>query len=140
MPAAATRTLAPSPDSPDDAPDPREPHTIRLRGPWEWSAAGMKPVRKTLPHTSKLPGTLTRRFNAPTGLDDGTRAVLRVEDVPLGSMLSLNGTVLPPAGPNSFAADITALLSGPCRLEIALPADGTIAGVTLEMHLPGPPA
>ena len=115
------------------------PHSIRLRGPWEWTAAGVKPVRKTLPHTAKQPGVLARRFNAPTGLGDGTRAVLRIEEVARGAMLTLNGQVLPPAGPDSFAADITALMRGPCRLEVAMPADGTLGGVTLDLHLPGPP-
>ncbi|NNJ27489.1 hypothetical protein [Alienimonas chondri] len=118
---------------------PHPPHSIRLRGPWEWAAAGVKPVRATLPHTSKLPGTLSRRFNAPTGLEDGTRAVLRIADVPLGTCFMLNGSMLPPAGPDEFSADITALLTGPCRLEIAMPADGTISGVTLDLHLPEPP-
>ena len=117
----------------------RPPHSIRLRGPWEWTAAGVKPVRTTLPHTSKLPGTLSRRFNAPTGLEDGTRAVLRIADVPLGTCFSLNGTNLPPAGPDAFSADITKLLVGPCRLDVAMPADGTIGGVTLDLHLPSGP-
>ena len=126
---------------PDPTPPPTRPvHPIRLRGPWEWTPADAgsrgptRPARVTLPHTAAAPGTLTRRFNTPTGLGDGERVLLHVATRPLDAAVTVNGT---PAGPPP--ADLTDALrpagAGGNVLAIAVTA-GTVDGVTLGIAEP----
>ena len=122
-------------------PVPPPVHPIRLRGPWEWtpdpagSAGEANPARVTLPHVAPLPGALLRRFNTPTGLDDGERVLLRVETLPPDAAVTLNDSPVPTAAP--LAADVTAVLrpegGGANLLRVRVPAGGTVDGVRLNV-------
>ena len=58
------------------------PHTIRLRGPWEYELLAQSTVR------------FTRRFHGPTGLDAASRVWLVVDDVDCQASVALNDRLL----------------------------------------------
>ncbi len=135
----------PTPAPPRVAPHiaPREPHRIRLRGPWEWTPSGESPVPARLPFVAKTPGTLRRFFNTPTGLEDGTTVRLRVVADPPDPPATLNDRTIRGPLDGGHDADLTPSLGAggsPCRLELAVAAGATVEAVTLELHLPSPPS
>ena len=129
--------MPPPPEGAQTAPPAAAPpdHTIRLRGPWEWRPDGGTrddTVTVSLPHAAATAGVLARRFNAPTGLDDGTRVRLRVELDGAGEV-TLDGAAVVPG------ADVTAALSEPgrrCVLTVRLPAGGTLRAAGLDLFEP----
>jgi hypothetical protein len=87
------------------------PHTIRLRGPWEYEplARGSRDDRELPPGgTMAMPGDwgavlgaafrgqvrFTRRFAQPTGLDASSRIWLVIEEVDWQAVVALNGQSL----------------------------------------------
>lgn len=87
------------------------PHTIRLRGPWEYeplprglSRDDREPPRGTVAMPGDWGGILgadfrgqvrfTRRFARPTGLDAETRVWLVIEEVDWQAAVALNGQSL----------------------------------------------
>ncbi|TWT31850.1 hypothetical protein [Blastopirellula retiformator] len=79
------------------------PHSIRLNGPWQVCfAPGAQPTRVNLPRdwstlsTTTCDGalTLTRFFNAPTGLVPGDQVMLVLDALPFSGNVTLNGAVL----------------------------------------------
>ncbi len=125
-------------------------HIIRLRGPWQY-----QPLARTIrmadgssqnesgnlppPGRAKMPADwgeslgadfrgrvlYTRTFNRPTGLDEGQRVDLVVEQVDAFGVVSLNGQPLGEVGLSDTAPrfDITALLQphNELRIEVELP-------------------
>ena len=119
------------PSAPDAAP-PAPDHRIRLRGPWAWRPENGDTLTVSLPHAAATAGTLTRRFNTPTGLDDGTRVRLRI-DADGAAEVTLNGAVAEPG------ADVTARLGGAgsrCKLAVTLPAGAALLAAALELFEP----
>ena len=129
----------PSPDrpGPPDREPPREPHRIRLRGPWEWRPDGGPAATVRLPFAAAEPGTLRRSFNTPTGLEDGTRVRPRVErsGPPTGdpAAAALNGH------PVTDGEDVTDRLARPNHLTVPLTPGAGLTAATLELHLPTGP-
>ena len=119
-----------TPAEADDREDPD--HLIRLRGPWEWTPEGGGPTPAALPHAAAVAGVLVRRFNTPTGLEDGTRVRLRVEAG--GAVgVTLNGAAVEPD------ADVTDALGAAGtrrRLAIAAPAGVTVSAAGLALFEP----
>jgi hypothetical protein len=77
------------------------PHVIRLRGPWEFQtledAAAARSGRVPIP--APTPALLadyagavrfTRRFQRPTGLENGARVKLVIENLPTDAVVALN--------------------------------------------------
>jgi hypothetical protein len=109
-------------------------HIIRLHAAWKRVIVGLdgegvleatlnEPTTVTLPD-SFLAGchadfvTMSRRFNRPTGLDDGSTVVLDCGLLPCADSAVLNGTSL---GPNADGtADITDLLRPHNELEMTI--------------------
>jgi hypothetical protein len=92
------------------------PHTIRLRGPWEFQTLADSAPHKT-PRV-EIPGDLatllaeysgpvrfSRRFHKPSGLEGGARVELVVAGLPEGASILLNRELLPDRAP--FRHDIT---------------------------------
>ena len=119
-----------TPAEADDREDPD--HLIRLRGPWEWTPDGGEPTPATLPHAAAVAGVLVRRFNTPTGLEDGTRVRLRVE-ADGAAEVALNGAAV------KVGTDVTDALGAAgtrCRLGIAVPAGVTVSAAGLALFEP----
>ena len=109
-------------------------HIIRLHAAWKRVIVGLEgecaleatlgePTTVTLPD-SFLAGchadsvTMSRRFNRPTGLDDGSSVVLDCGLLHCADWAALNGTSL---GPNEGGtADITDLLRPHNELEVTI--------------------
>ncbi|MFH5805362.1 hypothetical protein [Alienimonas sp. DA493] len=122
--------------------DPRKPHRIRLRGPWEWAARGEPAAPARLPFQAAGPGVLRRFFNTPTGLEDGTTVRLSVAAEPAVPPASLDDAPLPAPPDGGAGAAITPLLGAAGsrrRLDLTLSAGTSVEEVALELHLPGPP-
>ena len=102
------------------------PHVIRLRGPWEREERA-DAVR------------FTRRFHAPTGLDERTTVWLAIEDVPLAANVTLNGLPLGERRSHPARVDVTERLrtNNVLVIEAEAPRRGPAAdprGVRLEIE------
>lgn len=81
-------------------------HVIRLRGPWQWeriagddraTAVVQLPVNLAEHLPASVPGVarVSRYFNRPTGLGEGSIVWLAIEMRPEPDCIKLNGVVLP---------------------------------------------
>lgn len=130
-------------------------HTIRLRGPWDYSllpagdSAALAATGKTeLPcdgsflaepfRGTSFRGTLrlVRRFGRPTGLEPTERVRLVMDCTGELRAATLNGAPLCDSAAVPEAVDITAQLLPRNELvfEVALPSDFLLTDVRLEMH------
>ena len=101
---------------------PRDPHIIRLAGPWEHHAPDGTVTRERLPRdAADRPCTLLRRFNRPTGLE-GATVTLLADAVPPDAAATLNDR------PFTFGDDVTDRLGQANVLRVALPAGVPFAG------------
>ncbi|MGC1272305.1 MAG: hypothetical protein WBC44_01255 [Planctomycetaceae bacterium] len=112
-------------------------HRIRLRGPWdfEWSSPPSDTATNDSNGTLRLPTTwndafggsngtvrLSRRFNRPTGIDDGERVWIEL-DVSRPSLVSFNEMRVGRIEPGIARFDVTDRVT--IHNRIALEIDGT---------------
>lgn len=111
---------------------PGYPHTIRLRGPWEWNSAGNSAGRIKVPmdwvperlvedDTSLV---LTRSFQSPPPLDEDERLWLLVTGADPAAEVLLNGQLLGTVNGYGLLGEfeITPHLQPRNRLQLTLPA------------------
>ncbi|MEM9702703.1 MAG: hypothetical protein AAF907_09710 [Planctomycetota bacterium] len=125
-----------------ESPSPREPHRIRLRGPWEWRPEAGDPQPARLPFSAPAGGVLRRFFNTPTGLDDGTAVRFRVEAKPNEPAATLDDRPVSGSLDGRSEADLTALLGEAGvrhRLDLRVAPGTVVESVTLELRPPEPP-
>lgn len=80
------------------------PHSIRLRGPWEYECRSNAALRGRVPlpgdwpvaiaENPNLAWQIRRWFHQPTGLESTSQVVLLVESAAVAVEISLNGTPL----------------------------------------------
>jgi len=113
------------------------PHRIRLRGPWQWEAAGASgsmTVPGEVPHNG--PVRVHRRFGWMARLDAHERAWLIISDFGADAVVKINGEAIGPAA-RSFEVEVTHLLRARNMLEIhfdAAAAGSRIDEVFLEVR------
>ena len=110
--------------------NPRYPHRIRLRGPWEYEvlrgAAGRGKLTMPAPLSATPladhagPVRFSRRFGYPGHIDPGERVWLLIEGLAAPATVTLNGADLGTATDNG-AFDVTALLGPRNELTIERP-------------------
>ena len=99
------------------------PHTIRLRGPWEYD---------------HLTNRFTRRFHRPTGLTATSRVWLVVKSADSPARVDLNGQILGEITPRCPARfEITSNLGSQNLISIIVARPGEFIGqVSLEIEEP----
>jgi hypothetical protein len=115
------------------------PHRIRLRGPWECEPmeSSLAPRRVTMPSGWLAAGLagfrgaarFTRRFGYPGRIDDGEHVWLLGEDARGCRSVSLNGQLLSGEAVETFAFDVTSILSQRNLLEVMLQGDSDEVGL-----------
>lgn len=120
------------------------PHRIRLRGPWECEIPGQAPRRVTMPGgwaDAGLAGyrgsaRFLRKFGYPGKADPEFEHIWLTCDGCHGCMeVRLNGTSLSPVNGESFAFDVTALMSERNQLEVTIDGQSDDAGLWGEVAL-----
>jgi hypothetical protein len=116
------------------------PHRIRLRGPWEceqlihrvtmpcrWPEAGLAGFRGS--------ARFLRKFGYPGQIDEGEHVWLTCDGCTGVREVSLNGQLLTSTAGETFAFDVTTILTQRNRLEVLVQGDADDAGLWGEVAL-----
>jgi hypothetical protein len=123
------------------------PHRIRLRGPWECEPAGLPPRRVNMPARWADAGLagyrgsarFIRKFGYPGKADPEFEHIWLVCDGCTGVReVRLNDHLLAPSSTESFALDVTSLMSARNQLDVIIDGQSDAAGlwgdVAMEMR------
>ena len=120
------------------------PHRIRLRGPWECEPIEGPPPRRVFMPSGWLAAGLegfhgaarfTRKFGYPGQIDEGEHVWLICDGCTGCEEVRLNGQVLTQDRVQSFAFDVTPMLTARNRLEVLISGDTDDAGLWGDVAL-----
>jgi hypothetical protein len=120
------------------------PHRIRLRGPWECEPIEGPPSRRVFMPCGWLAAGLgdfhgialfTRKFGYPGQIDEGEHVWLTCDGCTGCHEVRLNGQILTLDRVQTFAFDVTGVLTARNRLEVLIHGDTDAAGLWGDVAL-----